>query len=377
MNQKELNEIRRRIRPEHNNIRNIYGCYVNTAKEIISSFDASVALLNQEEAEKYFYLLKKTLSGALGKNLAELAFETRSVAEGKDLRLLSAMLEKGTDDDVLRDEFFRSIISTIDMQDQNYLILLAQDIYDVPHYGKDGEADERGDVYRYLLCSICPVKSGKAELGYSAEDRRFCSATAGQIAAAPECGFLYPAFDGRTANLYGALLYSKNISLSHQDLADAVFHASVPMCAGKQKEAFEDVLTGALQKGCTFDVIQAMHEQLSERIEAYKESKDPEPMVITCEEMGEILEKSGAESTAVDAFKKEYHKKLGNEAVLRPGNLVNPKKMEISLPEIKISVDPKFSYLVQTRIMDGKKYIIISADSGVEINGVSVGIAQQ
>jgi hypothetical protein len=50
--------------------------------------------------------------------------------------------------------------------------------------------------------------------------------------------------------------------------------------------------------------------------------------------------------------------------------------MEISLPEVKISVDPKFGYLVQTRILDGKKYIVISADSGVEINGVSVSIAQ-
>ena len=206
MNQKELNEIRRRIRPEHNNIRNIYGCYVNTAKEIISSFDASTGLLSQDEAEKYFFLLKKTLSGALGKNLAELEFETRSVAEGKDLRLLSAMLEKGPGDDVLRDEFFRSIISSIDMQDQNYLILLAQDIYDVPQHTKDGEADDRGDVYRFLLCSICPVKSGKAELGYSAEDRRFCTSSAGQIAAAPECGFLYPAFDGLEGDPIRAVL---------------------------------------------------------------------------------------------------------------------------------------------------------------------------
>ena len=46
------------------------------------------------------------------------------------------------------------------------------------------------------------------------------------------------------------------------------------------------------------------------------------------------------------------------------------------IDEVKISVDPKFGYLVQTRILDGKKYIVISADSGVEINGVSVSIAQ-
>ena len=66
MNQKELSEIRRRIRPDHNNIRRIYGCYVNTNREIISEFEESVGILSGTEAEIYFNLLKKTLSGALG-----------------------------------------------------------------------------------------------------------------------------------------------------------------------------------------------------------------------------------------------------------------------------------------------------------------------
>ena len=52
MNQKELGEIRRRFRPDHNNIQHIYGCYVNTNREIISTFDESLGLLSQTETEK-------------------------------------------------------------------------------------------------------------------------------------------------------------------------------------------------------------------------------------------------------------------------------------------------------------------------------------
>ena len=66
MNQKELSEIRRRFRPEHNNIQHIYGCYVNTNREIISQFDESMGLLSETESEKYLTLLKKALSGAPG-----------------------------------------------------------------------------------------------------------------------------------------------------------------------------------------------------------------------------------------------------------------------------------------------------------------------
>ena len=41
MNQKELNEIRRRIKPERNSINHIYGCYVNSNREIISYIDGT------------------------------------------------------------------------------------------------------------------------------------------------------------------------------------------------------------------------------------------------------------------------------------------------------------------------------------------------
>ena len=49
MNRKEISEIRRRFRPERNSITHIYGCYVNSCKEIISYIDESVALMSAEE----------------------------------------------------------------------------------------------------------------------------------------------------------------------------------------------------------------------------------------------------------------------------------------------------------------------------------------
>ena len=124
MNQKELGEIRRRIRPEHNAIHHIYGCYVNTNKEIISSIDEPLGLLSKEEVEKYFGLLKKTLSGALGKNLLDISFATRQVMDSEEHRLLSALRKSELADAGLREAFYQCIIDHIDMEDQNYLILM-------------------------------------------------------------------------------------------------------------------------------------------------------------------------------------------------------------------------------------------------------------
>ena len=45
MNQKEINELRRRFRPEKSAISRVYGCYVNSSKEIVSDLDESLGMI--------------------------------------------------------------------------------------------------------------------------------------------------------------------------------------------------------------------------------------------------------------------------------------------------------------------------------------------
>ena len=376
MNQKELSEIRRRFRPDHHNIQTVYGCYVNTNKEIISSFEESFGLLSQTEGEKYLTLLKKALAGTLGKNLLDIRFATKEVMEGAEYRTLSELRKTELKDAVLREEFCRAIIDKLDMEDRNYLILMAYDVYDVPHYGKDGQRDDDGggELYKYFVCAVCPVKEGKAELGYAPEDKRFHSAAMGQVVGAPELGFLFPAFDDRAANIYNALFYTKDSGKSHQDFVEAVFRAQAPMSAAEQKELFSEMLSQSLEDDCSFDVVQAVHEQLSERLIQHKESKDPEPLTLSDREIGDILEDSGVSPEHAEVFCRRCAEELGEDTPLRPANITSASKMEIQTPEVKISVDPKYSYLIQTRVIEGHKYLLISADAGVELNGLAVEI---
>ena len=103
MNQKELNEIRRRFRLDKNNFSRIFGCYVNSNREVISWIDASLGLMRQEEQEMYLGLLKKTLSGTLGRNLIDIEFSTAQVADSDEHRLLMKLREtKLTDEETLR-----------------------------------------------------------------------------------------------------------------------------------------------------------------------------------------------------------------------------------------------------------------------------------
>ena len=148
MNQKELGELRRRFRPEKSAVSRVYGCYVNgSSREIISYLDESLGTMPQEEAEKYLSLLKKALSGTLGKQLIDIVFSTRQVADSDEHRLLSALRESELRDGEIRETFYRTVIDALDMGESNYLLLLAHDAYDVPHRNKNGETDGSDEVF--------------------------------------------------------------------------------------------------------------------------------------------------------------------------------------------------------------------------------------
>ena len=55
-------------------------------------------------------------------------------------------------------------------------------------------------------------------------------------------------------------------------------------------------------------------------------------------------------------------------------NIINNKRFEITTADVSIQVTPEGRDLIETRIIDGVKYILICADENVEVNGVNVHI---
>ena len=376
MNQKEVSELRRRFKPEKSAISRIYGCYVNSSREIISYLDAPLGTMPEEEAEKYLGLLKKALSGTLGRNLIDIVFSTRQVADSEEHRLLTALRDCQLKDSALRQSFYEKLIGALELEESNYLILLAHDVYDVPHRAKDDTVDGSDTVFSYFVCCVCPVKEGKPELGYFSGDNEFHTCTPCRVVAPPELGFLFPAFDDRAANLYNALFYARKPDQLHQEVIDAVFHTEPPMSAAEQREAFQGALTDALGEACSMEVAQAVHEGLRERILRHKEEKDPEPLTISPGEVGALLADCGVGEDKVSAFLAQCGERFGEGAVLSPANLIDSGKFELKTAAATLSVDPEQSYLVERRTIDGRNYLLIPVEGDVELNGFGVRTAR-
>ena len=376
MTVKELGELRRRLRPDKNAISRIYGCYVNSSREIISYLDESLGTMPQDESEKYLSLLKKGLSGGLGRNLIDIVFSTAQVMDSDEHRLLTALRDSELKDAEARNRFYQTVIDSLEMEDCNYLILLACDVYDVPHRSKDDELqpDASDEVFRYILCSICPVKDGKPELGFFSGDNEFHSCMASQIVSQPELGFLFPAFDDRTANIYNALLYTRTPDQVHHEFIAAVFHTEPPLSAAEQRETFQSALCGTLEGACSMEVVQSVHDYLRQRIQEHKESRDPEPLAVTAGEVSGVLRNCGVPEERVEAFQTACGQSFG-EGALTPANLIDAKHFAVKTADATIQVDPERSYLVEARVIDGRRYLLVPADESVEVNGLGVRIA--
>ena len=375
MNEKEIGEIRRRTRRDRSNMTAIYGCYVNTQKEIITEFRQSTGMMPENEAEKYFGLLKRTLSGSIGKNLIDICFRTSQVQNSPEHKLLMDLRETGLKEESLRHQLYQKIIENVSF-DENYLILLGMDAYDVPFKSKDGEtqSDASNETYTYLQCAVCPVKLAKPNLRYDGVNKEFHDGGADHIACAPELGFLFPAFDNRATNIYNALFYTRSPKKIYENVVDALFKVEPPKPAAEQKTSFEALLTRTVGEDCSLEVVQTVHEQLCQSIEIHKESKVADPLLVSKEQVKASLKSSGVSEEKVAKFSVEYDEVFGNDAQLHPKNIINNKRFEVKTPDVTITVSPECSDLIETRVIGGVKYILICADDNVEVNGVNINI---
>lgn len=377
MNDKELGELRRRLRPEKNSISRIWGCYVNDKKEVIALFEAPTATMSLEEADRFFALFRKTLGGGLGQCLLDISFATAQVADSDEHRLLRTLRDSALQDAGARETFYQRVIESVDLAGQ-YVILLAADSYDVPWRGGDGavRTGEGDQVFRYILCAVCPVKEQPPALCYAPGENRFHTSGLARVVAAPELGFLFPAFDGRAANLYNALYYTRDTSQNHPGFVETVFHTPTPPPAAVQKETFCSLLGETLAESCSLEVVQSVREELAERLEQHKLDKDPEPPTLSKAEMRRVLDSCGVDAGHLQAFEEKYDAAFGAGTDLHAKNLMDPAKLELRTPTVTIQVDPQRGDLVETRVIDGCRYILIRADEGVAVNGVPIQIIE-
>ena len=372
MTRKELNEIKSQYTLEDCGILRLCGCYVDGERNKITQFNENFLNLPEEEKHKYFDIFKKTLSGTPGKNLVDMKFNVDAYADEGARTFLMNLRDSGLKDDRLLNEFYDRIINNYSYVG-NYLILLINQVYDIPAVTTDNiEMDDASDeVYSYILCSICHVNLSKPGLGYDEEDNNFHDKKQNHMVDVPDVGFLFPAFNKRSADEDMTLFYTKDVSEFEDGLIDCLLDCAVPLPAKQQKETFTSLVNEALGEEADLEIVKNIHENLEQIIEE-KKQESPAPVMLDKTEIKDLLEKSGVKEEKLENFEEHFEMAAGEHGKLVASNVSSGKKFEVKTPDVVIKINSDKTDIVSTQVIDGRQCLVIQIDERLEVNGISV-----
>lgn len=372
MTRKELNEIKSQYTLEDCGILRLCGCYVDGERNKITQFNENFLNLPEEEKHKYFDIFKKTLSGTPGKNLVDMKFNVDAYADEGARTFLMNLRDSGLKDDRLLNEFYDRIINNYSYVG-NYLILLINQVYDIPAVTTDNiEMDDASDeVYSYILCSICHVNLSKPGLGYDEEDNNFHDKKQNHMVDVPDVGFLFPAFNKRSADEDMTLFYTKDVSEFEDGLIDCLLDCAVPLPAKQQKKTFTSLVNEALGEEADLEIVKNIHENLEQIIEE-KKQESPAPVMLDKTEMKDLLEKSGVKEEKLENFEEHFEMAAGEHGKLVASNVSSGKKFEVKTPDVVIKINSDKTDIVSTQVIDGRQCLVIQIDERLEVNGISV-----
>lgn len=376
MNNSDILELRKRLKKTDSSVTRITGCYVTGENKKIQTYiDTDFADLEEAEQFKYIDLFKKGLSGVLGKNLLNLSFSREK--EEESMQSLLALRASELKDKAILDAFYQKVIDTY-YYVGNYLILLMYDVYDVMTKTSDKMSlDESEEVYTYCLCCICPVNLSKPGLSYHAEENVIANRNRDWVVEMPDTAFLYPAFNDRSCDVNEVLYYVKSTDAMHDEFVEGVLGCETTIPSTIEKEIFNQIVEDVINEVPeydTFEVVRSIQSELNDMVENHMAY---EPTTLDCAGVKDLLHRSGVKEEHLPIVEEKFAKSAGEDGQLHIDSICEKKNFEMKSDNLQIKVKPEAADVVEIRVIDGRKCIVIPMNSDIEVNGIVKRIVKE
>jgi len=403
MTKKEINEIKALYDTVQDcGILKLAGCYVDGQKTKLKTFNDNFYNFPEEEMYKYLEIFRKTLSGTPGKNLVDMEFTGQEEAADHGKGLLNRLRKSELNDDAALDEFYDKVIETYSYVG-NFLILVIYQSYDVPGYTSDGMSleDSGEEIYRYILCSVCPMKLTKPGLGFDDDLGEIHILRRAFAVELPDIGFLFPAFNDRSSDDTTVLFSSKKTDVLQDIFLEKLLGVSATLPAKQQKEGFTEFVSDVLGEEAQLETVLSIQNNLRESIRDKKLEAEGEPVFFDKNSMRDVFERSGVSGESLDRFEKKFDDQFDMKKVHRrqiedrindedfdaeqdytPGvqveeklfadNVAPVRSLEVRNRNMVLRVNSKHTDMIDTRIIDGKKCLVIEVTDDLTVNGIPV-----
>ena len=410
LNKKDIMEIKRRFKKDACSITRMCGCYVNSNKEKVMQLDENFLNLDDAKFFKYLEIVKKAISGTIGKNILDLRFFENEQGSGGKQQYFLGLRESALKNQQLLEHIYDMIIEHYDYAG-NYLILIFHDAYDVISKTSDElKLDESEEVFTYMICAICPVNLSKPGLCYNGSENDIAPIIQDWVVGMPDVAFMYPSFIDRGTDVNVVTYTVKDPKDSRPGFIQEVLGCEPKRTATEEKNAFEDIVKTCLAPTVekADDVVIDLQEHLYEIAEEKRIEEEglvigePEELCLDKNTLSKAFETLDVSDSVVDKIQKRLEEEfsdktpavdhLYDEKVIEKNNkekreqrlleeidslkqeLDNAKGREYGSDDYskgKISVTGTNPDNISFQTIDGKRYLLIPVENEpVMVNGV-------
>ena len=369
---RELNKVFSKTSPRIDKLRTFY---IDSDKNIISELNEWIQSLDEQEMFKYLEILKATLTGKFGTNLFNVTYSPKDGVNDNNPQysmLLDLRHENlFSNEDVVK-PFVESIVRNYECAGR-YLIVLGHGVYDIPRKTTDNmKLDESEDVYRFFITAICPVELAKEGLCYNQDSDGFEIFMKDWSVKNPETGFLFPAFNDRQEDVFGALFFTKSSDCVHQEFVEAIMGTHLGKTNTEYKSIYNSLIEESLDMHCDYNSVNAIRDALTEnvklaenRMESYKLNK---ASILTAMDSADISEEAKEKFSELydKAMEEDELKEIPSDAV------INTSKVEVESDDFKLTIDQESSDMFRTQVIDGREYLLLPITNNFKLNGITL-----
>lgn len=373
MNKKEVSEIKKHFTDGDNflTIGKTITAFVDAEKNIKCKTVKGFNIIEEDQAILTLNALKKVFSGKVSKNLLEYSFPNSAYADGETQNILYKATRSKLENDEDADALLNHIVSKMEYL-STYAIFIAYCSYSVFKKGKDEvQYDDSDSNYSFIVTAVCPVEIRIDGLVYDEELNEIVKkpSTDRVVADAPTDGFIFPAFSEGGADVNHVMYYTKKPKTPNISIIDDVLGCKFTASAIDEKVTFQDIMNNVVADELNFEVVTNVNEMITEIVAQNQD--DTEPPVIDKERLSKILSESGVSDEKLETLDKVYDNLVG-ETSMKASNLVENKTV-LCVPSVTVNIKKDGLAKVQTRVIDGKKYLLVDLDDPeISVNGLNV-----
>ena len=374
MNKKEIAEIKKNFSDDCGffTINHVLSAFVDAEKNIKYKSKKLYNTMPSDESELIMIILRKVLSGQIGKNLLEYQFPKNSYEEGGSQKFFYDILSSKLNDDEMNDKFLETIAEKMEYV-STYAVFSAHCTYNVLRKNKNEEYGEDADLeYNFIITAICPVNLRIDGLVYNDVINEIArKKESDRVVEMPSDGFLFPVFNDRAPDVNGVMYYTKTPKKPNTSIVNELLGCEFVMSCQSEKATFHAILNNVVADELDYSMITTVNEKIQEVVD--QNSHETEIPTIDSKKLSSILWESGVSQEKLEHLPKVYENALGEKA-LTAVNLVD-KKTVLTVPSITVNISKDAVDKVRTEVIDGKKCLIIALDDPeISVNGISATV---